>query len=91
MSMKLRLPWKMESDSLFTLVTLIFICNWTGNKTWSGHEEFAAAKDTPSLSTAANEQSDELCRTKDGHLPFSRSLMRAIWCPWIVMIMPLTC
>ncbi|KAJ8653660.1 hypothetical protein O0I10_010698 [Lichtheimia ornata] len=39
-----------------------FTCNWMGNKAWviglpwSGHEEFAAAEDTPWFSTTANEQ-----------------------------------
>ncbi|KAJ8653661.1 hypothetical protein O0I10_010699 [Lichtheimia ornata] len=55
-----------------------FICNWMGNKAWvielpwSGHEEFAAAEDTPWFSTTANEQGGELRRTKDGRFAFLR-------------------
>ncbi|KAI7883324.1 peptidase S10, serine carboxypeptidase [Lichtheimia hyalospora FSU 10163] len=55
-----------------------FICNWMGNQAWmmelpwSGHDEFATAKDTDWFSTTANEQGGELRTTKDGRFAFLR-------------------
>ncbi|KAJ8655583.1 hypothetical protein O0I10_008671 [Lichtheimia ornata] len=55
-----------------------FVCNYMGNKAWviklpwSGHNEFASAKDTAWFSSTANEQGGELRRTKDGRLAFLR-------------------